>query len=105
MSNRDSKPTQFQIEVPGDLQATYVNFAIINHSYNEIVLDFAHVMPNVPKTRVQTRIVLTPYHAKLLLDALNTNLSKYESHFGEIKVQGGGMPDHPPMGLDPSQVH
>ena len=103
MTNPNPAP-QLQIEVPADLTPDYANFAIINHSYNELVIDFAHVMPNVPKTRVAARIVLTPYHAKLLLQALHTNLSKYESRFGEIKTQGAGLPERP-MGFDSDQVH
>ena len=31
---------QINIELPGDLEATYTNFAIINHSPSEIVIDF-----------------------------------------------------------------
>lgn len=97
------KRQQLQIEVPGDLPLTYANFAIINHNYNEIMVDFAHVMPNVPKTRVQNRLIMTPYHAKLLLNALNTNIANYEKRFGEIKMQGTGIPETPPTGFDPNQ--
>ncbi len=105
MDNKASNPPQLQIEVSNDLTATYTNFAIINHSYNEIVIDFAHIIPNVPVTRVRTRVVLTPYHARLLLDALATNLANYEKHFGEIKTKGLGIPEMPRMGVDPTQVH
>lgn len=99
------KPNQLQIEVPADLKAEYANFAIINHNYNEILIDFAHVAPGAPKTRVHTRLVLTPYHAKLLLQALNANLAKYEKRFGEIKIQRPDQPNRPVMGFDPSLIH
>ena len=105
MSTKPAKGTQIKVELPADLTPTYANFAIINHNYNEVIIDFAHVMANVPKTRVQTRIVMTPYHAKLLLGALSTNLSNYEKRFGEIKTKGAGIPDRPPFDVDPSQVH
>ena len=104
MSQKPAKQQQIKIELPGDLQPTYANFAIINHSYNEVILDFAHVMANIPKTRVQTRIVMTPYHAKLLLNALGTNIANYEKRFGEIKVKGAGIPDRSFMGVEPSQL-
>ena len=104
MSQKPAKQQQLQIELPGDLQPTYANFAIINHSYNEVIIDLAHVMANVPKTRVQTRIVMTPYHAKLLLNALGTNIANYEKRFGEIKMRGAGIPDRAFMGVEPSQV-
>lgn len=99
------KPQSLQIEAPKDLKPIYSNFAIIHHNYNEIVIDFAHVMPNLPHAQVQTRIVLTPYHAKLLLQALMHNLQNYEKRFGEVKMQGSGLPKRGPMGFDPRQVH
>ncbi|RME79988.1 MAG: DUF3467 domain-containing protein [Caldilineae bacterium] len=104
MSNKP-KPQQIQIEIPGDLRPTYANFAVINHSYNEIVIDFAHIVPGVPKARILNRMVLTPYHAKLLLQALQTNLGNYEKRFGEIKLRGTGLPEPPTMGFDPNLIH
>ncbi len=77
---------QINIELPGDLEATYTNFAIINHSPSEIVIDFARLMPGVPKAKVHARIVLTPLNAKLLLKALQDNLAKYEEKFGEVRL-------------------
>lgn len=77
---------QINIELPGDLEATYTNFAIINHSPSEIVIDFARLMPGVPKAKVNARIVLTPLNAKLLLKALQDNLAKYEEKFGEVRL-------------------
>ncbi len=99
------KTKQFKVEVSPDLQPVYVNFAIVNHNYNEIVLDFAHLMPNMPAVRIQTRLVLTPYHAKLLLRALQTGLANYEKRFGEIKLQGAQLPEKPMMGFDPHNLH
>jgi len=80
------KKTKINIEVPSDLDATYANFALITHSASEIIIDFARVLPNTPKTKVYARIVTTPLHAKLLLRALHDNLEKYEAQFGEIKM-------------------
>merc|ERR1711991_62441 len=42
-------------------------------------------MPGVPKATVKARIVITPEHAKRLLNALEENIKKYESTFGPIK--------------------
>ena len=78
--------TQINIELPADLEATYSNFAIINHSPSEIVIDFARLLPNVPKAKVHVRIVMTPLNTKLLLRALQDNLAKYEERFGEVRV-------------------
>ncbi|MFN2270266.1 MAG: DUF3467 domain-containing protein [Anaerolineae bacterium] len=81
---------QINIEVPADLEATYANLAVITHTASEIIVDFARVLPNTPKAKVYSRIITTPMHAKLLLRALNDNLTKYEEQFGEIKLPAGG---------------
>src|SRR4030067_3317306 len=69
-------------------EGIYSNLALITHSPSEIIIDFARVMPGVPKARVYARIVMTPAHAKLLLNALDDNLKKFESEFGTIRLLG-----------------
>lgn len=86
MSQPDSGPQQINIELPADLEAIYSNFAIINHSPSEIVIDFAQLLPGQPKARVRGRVVMTPLNAKLLLQALRENLAHYEERFGEINL-------------------
>ena len=81
---------QVNIQVPADLEATYTNFALITHTPSEVIIDFATVLPNTPKSRVQARIVATPMHAKLMLKALAENLERYESQHGEIKLPAEG---------------
>ena len=75
---------QMAIEIPANLEATYTNFALITHSPSEVVIDFARVLPNMPKTKVYARVLMTPMNAKLLLRALTENLGKYEAQYGEI---------------------
>ncbi len=91
------KQNQINIELNDEVaQGIYSNLAIITHSSAEFVLDFVRVMPGVPKARVQSRIILTPEHAKRLLLALQDNIAKYESAHGKIKdVQGAGGPVMP----------
>lgn len=81
---------QINIEVPADLEAIYSNFALITFSPSEFIIDFARVLPNTPKSRVNARMLMTPMHAKLLLNALADSIRKYETQFGEIKFPGGG---------------
>lgn len=71
-------------------EGTYSNLAIITHSSSEFVLDFVRVMPGMPKANVQSRIILTPEHAKRLFAALQDNIGKYESVHGPIKIEGSG---------------
>ena len=66
-------------------QGIYSNLAIINHSQSEFVVDFITIMPGVPKSKVKSRIVLTPQHAKRFLKALNDNVKRFENAHGEIK--------------------
>lgn len=80
---------QINIELPEDVaEGTYVNLAMIAHSNSEFVVDFIRVMPGLPKARVKSRVILTPEHAKRLLDALKDNVQKYEASFGSIQSTG-----------------
>ena len=81
-----SKKNQINIELKEEVaQGTYSNLAIITHSSSEFVLDFVRVMPGIPKAEVKSRVILTPEHAKRLLQALNDNIEKYEKLHGPIK--------------------
>ena len=78
MSNKKAQPqVRVNIELPQDLEAIYSNFALITHSPSEIVIDFAKLLPNVPKAKVYARILMTPMNAKLLHRALGENLGKF----------------------------
>ena len=84
-SNKNKKG-QINIELDEKVaQGIYSNLAIINHSQSEFVVDFITIMPGVPKSKVKSRIVLTPQHAKRFLKALNDNVKRFENAPGEIK--------------------
>jgi len=82
------KPRQIKIEIPPDLEPLYVNLARISHSPAEIIMDFACILPGEPKTKVKKRLLMSPVGAKMFYRALGENLSRYEAHFGEIKLPG-----------------
>ncbi|MAT40433.1 MAG: hypothetical protein CL946_12625 [Ectothiorhodospiraceae bacterium] len=91
MANQDQNQTNQQVNIElGEKEAegTYSNLAIITHSNAEFVIDFTRILPGVPKARVQSRIIMTPVHTKLLLNALHDNIEKYERKHGEIKISG-----------------
>ena len=76
-----------QIELTPDVaQGEYANFAIITHSSSDFVIDFARVLPGVPKAQVKSRVILAPEHAKRLLAALQENIMRYERAYGSIKL-------------------
>jgi len=66
-------------------EGTYSNLVVLNHSNTEFVLDFVNIMPGVPKAKVKSRIIMTPQHAKRLLNALADNIQRFESVNGVIK--------------------
>lgn len=91
MTNQTKPPQQqINIELPPDqAEGIYSNLAIITHSAAEFVIDFTRILPGVPKTKVYSRIIMTPQHAKSLLKALEDNIKKFEEQNGEIKLAGG----------------
>lgn len=91
--NQDPKGQQINIELgEKEAEGIYSNLAIITHSPAEFVIDFTRVVPGVPKARVLSRIITTPQHAKMLLRALKDNIDKFESRFGEIKIDSQPTP-------------
>jgi hypothetical protein len=79
-------PNQLNIEISEEMaEGQYANLAIITHSHAEFVLDFVNVMPGTPKSKVKSRIILTPQHAKRLMKAMADNVQKFEAVNGIIK--------------------
>lgn len=83
---KDKQGNQINIELSEEIsEGVYTNLAMIAHSNSEFVIDFIRLMPGVPKAKVKSRVVITPEHAKRLLNALKDNINKYEETFGPIK--------------------
>ena len=79
-------PSQINIEISEEMsEGQYVNLAIITHSNSEFVVDFVNVMPGTPKSKVKSRIILTPFHAKRLMKAMIENVKKFEAANGNIQ--------------------
>ena len=80
---------QLNLELKAEVaRGTYSNLAIITHSHSEFIIDFAEMLPGLPKPEIASRIIMTPEHAKRLLNALVDNVGKYESQFGTIELPG-----------------
>ena len=85
--NQNKQQNQLQIELPADVaQGRYANLAIISHGTSEFIIDFARMMPGLPKAQVTNRVIMAPEHAKRLLAALQENIVRYEREFGPIKI-------------------
>lgn len=99
MSDEKKNQNQLNIELPEEVaEGLYSNLAIISHSHSEFVVDFIRLVPNVPKAKVKSRIILTPHHAKRLMKALMDNVNKYEAQFG--KIDEPEQPPFPPMSFN-----
>ncbi|MGC8894469.1 MAG: DUF3467 domain-containing protein [candidate division WOR-3 bacterium] len=86
---KEIPPPHLQIELPDNAwDGTYSNFVLITHSPSEFVFDFGRVVPGVQKVKVESRVIMTPQHAKLLLRTIEDNIKKYEARFGEIRIPG-----------------
>ena len=94
MDNNQPKPqNQISLEInPQITKISYSNLAIISHSRSEFVIDLASNLPGMPKALVESRTIMTPEHAKRLMNALFDNISKYEAQFGVIDLSGGKGP-------------
>ncbi|MEO6868795.1 MAG: DUF3467 domain-containing protein [Ginsengibacter sp.] len=80
------QPNQLNIEISEEIsEGVYANLAIITHSHAEFVIDFVNVMPGTPKSKVKSRIILTPTHAKRFMKAMIENVKKFESVNGIIQ--------------------
>ena len=101
--NQQQQQQQLNIELgEKEAEGIYANLAMLIHSPTEIIIDFARVMPRMPKSKVLARIIMTPMHAKLLHQALADNLKKYEKQFGEIKTYGTMDSQSKPIGFEDS---
>ena len=94
---------QINIEINDEVAGgVYSNLAIITHSPNELIVDFAQMMPGTPKAKVRSRVIMNPINAKRLYKALADNIAKYEQQFGTITDGGGIAPFN--MGFPTAQA-
>src|SRR3982074_1976525 len=88
------QPSQLNIEISEEMsEGAYANLAIITHSHAEFVIDFVNVMPGTPKSKVKSRIILTPFHPQRSMKAMIENVKKFEAANGTIQdMEQVGIP-------------
>jgi hypothetical protein len=90
MDNQQQQQQTIRIVIDEQVaQGEYVNFANIIHSPSEFVIDLGRVVPGRNDVKIYSRVILTPLHAKQLLEALGHNLALFEQKFGEIRGDAG----------------
>ena len=96
----EQKQGQLQVEIDeATARGTYTNLALITHSETEFLLDFLFLQPQGQKTKVLTRMISSPVHAKRLLWALKENIEKFEARFGTIPAGESSQPPGNPAEL------
>ncbi len=92
MSHQTGKDKKLKANVKRDKQAAFSTDVLVNHSPTEFRMTFFDTWATrkTPSGGIQQRkdvvaeVVLTPEHFKRLCKAINDNLQKYESRFGDI---------------------
>lgn len=86
MDQQPQDQNQLNIEISEEMaEGEYANLAIITHSHAEFVVDFVNVMPGTTKSKVKSRIILTPQHAKRFMKAITENIQRFEQANGVIR--------------------
>ena len=63
-NNNQQRPGQIQMDLKPEIASgVYSNLALISHSHSDFVLDFARILPGMPKPEVCSRVILAPEHA------------------------------------------
>ena len=59
MNENENKKQGLELELSPEIGlGEYVNFAIITHSSSDFVIDFARVLPGLPKSVVRSRVIM-----------------------------------------------
>jgi hypothetical protein len=98
MSDAPKQPTpqKQQVQIKADekeLLGQYSNLAVIHHNGEEFTLNFIYLFPSVPQGKLVSSVILSPAHAKRLLEALKENVARFESQFGTLPEGSGPAPD------------
>ncbi len=100
--SQENNRKELSVEIKPEIASgVYSNLAILTHSSSEFILDFARLLPGVPKAQVGSRIIMTPENAKKLYVALRDNLQKFENQHGDIKLDNKNQVVIP-LGLGPN---
>ncbi len=85
---------ELQIQVAPEVQGgRYANQMIVTHTQEEFILDF--ILASHPVAVLNSRVLVSPSHAKRIISVLQDNIARYEGAFGEIKgITPSGKPDH-----------
>lgn len=88
-----TKIQAIEMQYPDQMNTYYSNRVQLFISNSDITFDFALVEPKLKgktstvATVFQTRIIMSPQHAKQFSTVLSGNIRKYEETFGPINIE------------------
>jgi Protein of unknown function (DUF3467) len=91
-------PQQQQVQIKADekeLLGQYSNLVVVHHNAEEFTLNFIYMFPTVPQGKLVASLILSPRHAKRLMQALQENIGRFEAQFGSLPEgpAPGGAPN------------
>lgn len=79
-----------EVQLPESLTPVFANMVRVSHTPGEFILDFTAILPGNTSPKVSARVILSPLGLKMMQQAINENMRRYEASFGEIKI----VPQH-----------
>jgi hypothetical protein len=82
----EKQPQDNQLQVKANdevLKGAYSTHMQVAHTKEEFMLDFMNLFP--PQAMLNSRVFMSPSHFKRMVVALQDNLKKYESNFGQVE--------------------
>ena len=96
MSEPANQQQKQQVQIKADekeLLGQYSNLVVVHHNAEEFTLNFIYLFPTVPQGKLVASLILSPAHAKRLLQALEENVARYEAQFGTLPEGSGPAPE------------
>jgi hypothetical protein len=79
------KQAGLKISYPEQLQFFYSNYAHFTMSGFDLTIDFGIRQEN--NVQMSSRVIVSPQHAKAMVNRLSELLNQYEKDFGEIRTE------------------
>jgi len=100
---QQQKGSDIKVEVPDEIAlGIYSNLTFLNVTGNEFIFDFGSIVPGQDTFKVQSRIIMSPQHAKRFSSLIQNSIKNYEDKFGNIpSIEEQPAPK--PMGFAPPE--
>jgi Protein of unknown function (DUF3467) len=85
-----------QVQIKADekeLLGQYSNLVVVHHNAEEFTLNFIYMFPTVPQGKLVSSLIISPKHAKRLMQALQENVTRFEAQFGKLPDAPDSAPE------------